>query len=46
MGRISTKPPRDNERKIMNNEIDELTKGLAQAVTRRQAFKKHGLGLA
>jgi hypothetical protein len=30
----------------MNNKFDELAKGLAQSVTRRQAFKKFGAGLA
>jgi hypothetical protein len=30
----------------MNNKFDELAKGLAQSVTRRQALKKFGLGLA
>ena len=30
----------------MNNPFDELTKSLAQAVTRRAALKKFGLGLA
>src|SRR6185369_6091344 len=30
----------------MNNQFDELTKNLAQAVTRRAARKKFGLGLA
>jgi hypothetical protein len=30
----------------MNNEFDELTKSLAQSVTRRGALKKFGLGLA
>jgi hypothetical protein len=30
----------------MNNQFDELTKGLAQSVTRRPALKKFGLGLA
>jgi len=30
----------------MNNQFDELTKSLAQSVTRRAAFKKFGLGLA
>jgi hypothetical protein len=30
----------------MNRKIDELTKGLAQAVTRRAALKKFGVGLA
>ena len=27
----------------MNNQFDELTKGLAQSVTRRQAFRKFGV---
>ncbi len=30
----------------MNNKLDEIAKGLAQSVTRRQALKKFGLGLA
>jgi hypothetical protein len=30
----------------MNNPFDELTKNLAQSVTRRAAFKKFGVGLA
>ncbi len=30
----------------MNHKFDELAKGLAQSVTRREAFKKFGLGLA
>jgi hypothetical protein len=30
----------------MNNQFDELTKAMAQSVTRRQAFKKFGFGLA
>ena len=30
----------------MNNKFDELAKGLAQSVTRRQALKKFGIGLA
>lgn len=30
----------------MNNQFDELTKGLAQSVTRRAALKRFGLGLA
>ena len=30
----------------MNNQFDELTKSLAQSVTRRAALKKFGLGLA
>lgn len=30
----------------MNHQFDELTKGLAQSVTRRGALKKFGVGLA
>ena len=30
----------------MNNRFDELTKSMAQSVTRRAALKKFGLGLA
>jgi hypothetical protein len=30
----------------MNNRFDELTKSLAQSVTRRAAFKRFGVGLA
>lgn len=30
----------------MNNRFDELTKGLAQSVTRRAALKKFSVGLA
>src|SRR5258708_7875931 len=30
----------------MNNQFDELTKNLAQSVTRRAALKKFGIGLA
>ncbi len=30
----------------MNDKFDELAKGLAQSVTRRQALKKFGVGLA
>src|SRR5262245_46999418 len=30
----------------MNNQFDELTKNVAQSVTRRAALKKFGLGLA
>ena len=29
----------------MNNKFDELAKGLAQSVTRREAFRRFGLGL-
>src|SRR3989442_12877714 len=35
-----------NERKSMNNKFDELTKAMAQSVTRRAALKKFGVGLA
>src|SRR5262245_54086277 len=34
------------ERKNMNNPFDELTKNVAQSVTRRAALKKFGVGLA
>ncbi len=30
----------------MNNKFDELSKGLAQSVTRRQALRRFGVGLA
>ena len=30
----------------MSNKFDELTKGMAQSVTRRAALKKFGVGLA
>ena len=30
----------------MNNQFDELTKSLAQSVTRRAALNKSGVGLA
>ena len=30
----------------MNRQFDELTKGLAQCVTRRQALRKFGVGFA
>ena len=30
----------------MNHQFDELAKGMAQAVTRRAALKKFGVGLA
>jgi hypothetical protein len=30
----------------MNNQFDELAKGMAQSVTRRRALKKFGVGLA
>ncbi len=31
---------------MKNNKFDELAKGMAQSVTRRQALKKFGVGLA
>ena len=37
---------REQERKTMNNQFDELTKGMAQSVTRRAALKKFGVGIA
>src|SRR5260221_463265 len=33
-------------KKVMQNKFDELTKSMAQSVTRRAALKKFGLGLA
>jgi len=44
--RLEKKKNNKNERKNMNNQFDELTKGLAQSVTRRAALKKFGVGLA
>ena len=35
-----------NERKVMNDKLDELAKDLAQSVTRRGALKKFAVGLA
>jgi hypothetical protein len=35
-----------HERKYMNNKFDELTKSMAQSVTRRGALKKFGVALA
>jgi len=35
-----------SERKFMNDKFDELAKDLAQSVTRREAMKKFGIGLA
>ena len=45
-GPISDGQRTEAERKIMNNKFDELTKGLAQSVTRRAALKNLGVGLA
>src|SRR5262245_35803376 len=38
--------PDKQKDKVMNDQFDELAKGLAQSVTRRGALKKFGLGLA
>src|SRR6266851_5491863 len=35
-----------NKGKFMNHKFDELAKGLAQSVTRRQALKRFGVSLA
>jgi hypothetical protein len=43
---IKTATNNKSERKVMNNKFDELAKGLAQSVTRRQALKRLGVGLA
>jgi hypothetical protein len=40
-----TKEPQ-HEGTAMNNKFDELTKGMAQSITRRAALKKFGVGLA
>ena len=42
---LNKKATNKNERNVMNNKFDELAKGMAQSVTRRQALKKFGLGL-
>src|SRR5439155_10857087 len=44
--RLEKKKNNKNQRKSMNNQFDELTKGLAQSVTRRAALKQFGVGLA
>ena len=41
-----TKTWKPKERKVMNDKFDELTKGLAQSVTRRHALRHFGIGLA
>jgi len=33
------------ERKVMNDKFDELAKGMAQSVTRRQALRRFGVGI-
>ena len=42
---VREKQQTKNERKTMNNQFDELAKGLAQSVTRRAALIKFGVGL-
>src|SRR6266702_3831382 len=42
---IINTPPKP-ERKTMNHKFDELTKSIAQSVSRRAALKKFGVGLA
>src|SRR6185312_11142018 len=39
-------PRNDKGKKNMNTQFDELTKSLAQSVTRRTALKKFSIGLA
>ena len=36
----------NKERETMNHQFDELTKNIAQSVSRRAALKKFGVGLA
>src|SRR4051812_45831352 len=40
-----TQIEKKNQRRVMNNKFDELTKGLAQSTTRRAALKKFGSGI-
>jgi hypothetical protein len=42
--KVHRQKPR-NEKKVMEDRFDELTKSLAQTVTRRRALKKLGVGL-
>jgi hypothetical protein len=35
-----------NNQEVMNNKFDELTKGLVQSITRRQALRRLGVGIA
>jgi hypothetical protein len=39
------KTTKQTRKKIMSNKFDQLAKGLAQSVTRRQALKRFGVGL-
>src|SRR5207249_2778996 len=43
--KIRKKTSNPNARIVMNNQFDELTKSLAQSVTRRAALKKFSVGL-
>src|SRR5437763_1000139 len=43
---LTNKPNHQNESNSMNNKFDELTKQMAQSVTRRAALKRFGVGLA
>ncbi len=43
---VKTTTNKQTERKKMNKQFDEITKSIAQAVTRRAALKKFGVGLA
>src|SRR2546425_10933016 len=46
LGKNQTNTIARSERKRMKNKFDELTKSLAQSVSRRAALKKFGVGLA
>jgi hypothetical protein len=43
---MSVNNRRTKRKGIMNDKFDELARRLAQSVTRRQAFKRFGVGLA
>jgi hypothetical protein len=43
---VGPKNNKPNERKNMNTKFDELTKAMAQSVTRRAALTRFGVGLA
>jgi hypothetical protein len=42
----SDKKQQNKRKENMNNQFDELTKSMAQSVTRRQALRRFGVGLA
>ena len=46
MNAIVNEQTKIKRKKSVNNRFDELTKNMAQSVTRRAALKKFGLGLA